>query len=157
MHRKATIVLIALAACLGLAACGGSSDKKSSADSTLNRKQLATKADSICKPVNTSADAVTAPASFDDPTTAAAYFGKLVPLHQQETDQLAALKPDDEVKADWDAFMVAQNANNALLKTILAKATAKDPSGKQDLQEIPAKVAVSTAAAKKFGSTECGT
>lgn len=156
MHRKATIVLIALAACVGLAACGGSSDKTSSDDGKLNRTQLAAKADAICKPANASADAVTAPASFDDADAAAAYFAKLAPLHQKETDDLAALKPDDEVKADWDAFMATQNANNAMLKTILDKATAKDPSGKQDLQQVPAQVARSTAAAKKFGSTECG-
>jgi hypothetical protein len=155
MHRKATIVLIALAACPGLAACGGSGDKSS--DGKLNRKAIAAKGDSICKPVNAKADEVPAPVSVENAAAAAAYFAKLVPLHQKETDDLAALKPDDAVKADWDAFMVTQNANNTLLKTILDKATAKDASGQQDLQQIAPKVAASTAAAKKVGMTECGT
>jgi hypothetical protein len=154
MIRRATIACVAAAACLGLVACGGSDDK-SSDDSKLSRTELAAKADAICKTGETDAESVTTPASFDDPTAAAAYFEKIVPLHQKQTDSLAALKPDDAAKADWDAFMKTQNANQQLLNTILAKAKAKDATGQQDLQQFTVKSQEFAAAAKKIGSDEC--
>ncbi len=154
MHRIATIVLIALAASLGLAACGGADDS-SSDDGTLSRTELAAKADAICKTGEADAETVTAPASIDDANVAAEYFGKLVPLHQKQTDALAKLKPDAEAKADWDAFMAAQNDNQRLLDTVLAKARAKDPSGQQDLAQYTAKARAFGAAAVKVGSKEC--
>jgi len=156
MIRKATIVLIAVAACLGLAACGGSDDKSSSAsEDTLSRSELATKADAVCKTGEADAAGVTAPSDFSDASAAKSYFEKVVPLHQKQTDGLAALKPDDEAKADWDAFMKTQNDNQVLLDTILAKAKAKDPSGEKDLQQIAPKAQLFATAAKKIGSTEC--
>jgi hypothetical protein len=163
MHRIATIALIALAGCFGLAACGGSDDDTSSAGTvtaapqadTLSRAELADKADAICKTGESDVEAVEAPASLEDANVAAAYFAKLVPLHQKQTDALAALTPDAEAKADWDAFMATQNANQALLDTILAKAKAKDATGKDDVAQIPAKTQAFAAAAKKIGSEEC--
>jgi hypothetical protein len=154
MIRRTTIVLMAIAACLGLAACG-SSDDSSSDDGTLSRSELAKKADAICKTGEKDAEAVKAPASFDDANDAAAYFEAIVPLHQKQTDSLAALKPDDGAKADWAAFMATQNANQALLDTILAKAKAKDPTGQQDLQKFTTQSQAFAAAAKKIGSTGC--
>ena len=154
MIRKATMVLVAAAACLTLAACGDSDDT-SSDDGALSRSELAAKADTICKTGETDAETVTAPASFEDADTAAAYFEKIVPLHQKQTDGLAALEPDADAKADWDAFMAAQNANQKLLNTILAKAKAKDASGQQDLQQFTVKSQEFAAAAKKIGSEEC--
>lgn len=154
MNRIATLALIALTASFGLAACGGGSDESSS-DDGLSRAELASKADAICKTGETDAEAVDAPASFDDANVAAEYFGKIVPLHQKQTDDLAALKPDAEAKADWDAFMATQNANQQLLDTILAKAKAKDPSGQRDLAEFQTKSQAFATAAKKLGSEEC--
>jgi hypothetical protein len=154
MIRRATIVLVAAAACLTLMACGDSDDGSSDGGG-LSRSELAAKADTICKMGENDAGAVTAPASFEDPDTAAGYFEKIVPLHQKQTDGLAALEPDDEAKADWDAFMKAQNANQQLLDTILAKAKAKDASGQQDLQQFTVKSQEFAAAAKKIGSEEC--
>jgi hypothetical protein len=156
MHRKATIVLIVLAACPGLAACGGSSDKSSkSNDATLSRSELVTKADAICKTGEADAGSVTAPKNFSDANAAASYFEKIVPLHQKQTDALAALKPDADAKADWDAFMKTQNDDQALLDTILQKAKAKDPSGEKDLARIAPLAQKFSAAAKKLGSNEC--
>jgi hypothetical protein len=154
MNRIATIALIALAACFGLAACGGSDDDASS-DDGLSRTELAAKADTICKTGETDAEAVKAPASFEDANTAAAYFEQIVPLHQKQTDDLAALKPDAAAKTDWDAFMATQNANQELLDTILAKAKAKDPSGQKDLAQFTTTSQEFATAAKKIGSKEC--
>ncbi len=155
MKRKAMMGLIAVTACLGMAACGGSDDA-SSDDSKLSRSELATKADAICKTGETDAETVTAPANLDDANDAAAYFEEVVPLHQKQTDSLAALEPDDDAKADWDAFMKAQNDNQALLEQILAKAKAKDATGQQDLQKFTTSNSQAfAAAAKKIGSAEC--
>lgn len=155
MRRIATVVLIGLAASLGLAACGGSDDASSSDDGTLSRTELAAKADAICQTGEAEVQAIDAPESLEDANVAAEYFGKLVPLHQKQTDSLAALKPDADAKADWDAFIATQNANQELLDTILAKAKAKDASGQQDLAQIPAKTRAFGAAAGKIGSKEC--
>jgi hypothetical protein len=165
MHRIATIALIALAGCLGLAACGGSDDKSSGASAagtvttaapaTLSRAELADKADAICATGERDVESVDAPSSLEDANVAAQYFGKLVPLHQKQTDALAALTPDAEAKADWDAFMATQNDNQELLDTILSKAKAKDATGQQDVAQIPAKTQAFAAAAKKIGSEEC--
>ena len=154
MIRRTTIVLIAIAACLGVAACG-SSDDSSSGDGTLSRSELAAKADAICKTGADAVKTVTAPANVADANDAAEYFGKLVPLHQQQTDSLAALKPDADAKADWDAFIAAQNADQQLLDTILAKAKAKDASGQADLQKIAPQAEKFSAAAKKVGANGC--
>src|ERR1044072_470222 len=108
MIRRTTVVLVAIAACLGVAACG-SSDDSSSDDGTLSRSELAKKGDAIVKTGEKDAETVTAPASFDDANDAAAYFGAIVPLHQKQTDSLAALKPDADAKADSAAFMATQN------------------------------------------------
>src|ERR1044072_7608666 len=151
MIRRTTIVLMAIAACLGVAACG-SSDDSPPGDGTLSRSELAEKADAICKTGEKDAETVTAPASFDDANDAAAYFGAIVPLHQKQTDSLAALKPDADTKADGDPFMATQNANQELLDTILAKAKAKDPTGQQDLQKFTAQSQAFAAAAQKIGS-----
>jgi hypothetical protein len=47
----------------------------------------------ICKTGETDAESVKAPSSFADANVAAAYFEKIVPLHQKQTDALAALTP----------------------------------------------------------------
>jgi septal ring factor EnvC (AmiA/AmiB activator) len=154
MIRKTTITLIAVAACIGLAACGGSDDE-SSDDGTLSRSELAAKADAICKTGENDAKTVMAPENLADANDAAAYFAEIVPLHQKQTDSLAALKPDDDAKADWDAFMATQNANQKLLDTILAKAKAKDASGQKDLQQFTVKSQEFAAAARKIGSDAC--
>lgn len=164
MIRKVTILLIALVACPSLAACGGSDDKSSSdssggsastSDSGLSRTELATKADAICKTGEDDAATVTAPSDFSDATAAEDYFAKVVPLHQKQTDALAALSPDDEAKADWDAFIKTQNDNQALLDSILAKAKAKDPSGEKDIEQIVPLAQKFSAAATKLGSSGC--
>ena len=155
MIRRTTIALIAAVASLGLAACGSSDDSSSSDDGTLSRSELAAKADAICKTGEDAVNTVTAPDNVADASDAEAYFAKVVPLHQKQTDDLAALEPDDEAKADWEAFMAAQTADQELLDTILAKAKAKDPSGQEDLKKVAPQAEAFAAAAKKIGANVC--
>lgn len=153
MIRRTAVALVALAACLGVAACGGSED--GSSGDALARSELVERADAICKEGETAAAAVEAPEDLTDANDAAAYFEQIVPLHRKQTDDLAALEPDDAARADWDAFMAAQNANQRLLETILAKAKASDRSGQQDLAQFTAKSQEFARAATKVGSKEC--
>ena len=142
---------IAVALSLGLAACGGSSKD----DGELARTELATKADAICLEGEKAAQAITAPADFSDPVVAAAYFEKVVPLNQKQTDDLVALDPADDVKADWAAVIAKQNEGNDLLKQIRDKAKAKDRSGLADLKTFESVVVAFGTAAKKIGADDC--
>lgn len=168
------LAVAGLVLALGLSACGSDDDEETSTPSTpattsaastttsaapsssgLARTELSAAADAICKTASDASKEIEAPASFDDPTTAAAYFNKIAPLTQTETDALAALEPDDEAKADFDAFIETQKAANELLKTITEKANNADASGMEDLAKIQPAGEAFAAAATKLGATGC--
>jgi hypothetical protein len=151
--RNAAAGLAIMVAGVGLSACGSSSD---SGDKGLSRSALVAKANAICKKAQTSAEAIQAPASFADPTTAAAYFDQIAPLTETETNDLLALKADDDAQADFAAFTKAQSAANDLLQTIKGKADSKDASGLDDLKKVQPAGDRVAAAAKKLGATTCG-
>jgi len=147
-RRTATVVLLAgLSA--GLVACGGSDGD------ALSRAELAARADAICMTGEREAERVKPPADFADPAASFEYFAKIVPLHQKQTDSLAALEPDEDAKADWDALIAAQRRNNELLIVIRDKAKAKDRSAAADLRTFSASSRRFAAAAAKVGSKEC--
>jgi cell fate (sporulation/competence/biofilm development) regulator YmcA (YheA/YmcA/DUF963 family) len=151
---KAAAAATIAAMSVGLAACGGSSSDSSSG--TLSRSALITKAEAICTKAQTDAKAIEAPSDLTDPTVAAAYFDKIAPITQTETDALVALEPANDVKDDYTAFTKAQTDANDLLQTIKKKADSKDASGLEDLKKVAgAGDAVSTAA-KKLGAKTCG-
>ena len=136
-------------AAAGLAACGGGGDK-------LSKSALVKEANQICAEAQKAANAVMPPASFTDSKAAAAYFDKIVPITDKETSDLADLKPADDVKADWNAFVDSQKAANDLLNTVRDKTGSGDESGLRDLQRIPAAAQKVAAAASKVGATGCG-
>jgi hypothetical protein len=153
--RSAAAGLTIVAMSVGMSACGSSSEDSGSAKG-LSRADIASKANAICTKAQTDAQSVEAPASFADPTVAAAYFDQIAPITQTETDALLALEPADEVKDDYTAFTKAQSDANDLLQTIKEKADSKDASGMDDLKKVePAGNAVA-AAAKKLGAKTCG-
>lgn len=147
MNCRGMMVGLALTACLVLPACGG--------DEKLSKSDLAKKADKICKKADTEAKGVTAPSNLDDADAVAAYFDKVVPIAQKLTDDLADLKPADDVKDDWNAVIDKQKEGNDLLKTIRDKAKAKDESGKADLQKLQTAAEGFSTAAKKVGANGC--
>ncbi|MDQ6805966.1 MAG: hypothetical protein M3065_13590 [Actinomycetota bacterium] len=147
--RTRTALVVALG--VGLSACGGSS----SSSSGLSRAQLIAKANAICVTAKKSAGAVAAPSSFQNPTVAAAYFDKIAPITDKETQSLGALQPADSVKTDWTAFVNAQKAADALLQTIKHKADTKDASGFADLQKVAPTSKTFVNAASKLGATGC--
>jgi hypothetical protein len=155
--RSAAAGLTIAAMSIGMTACGSSSDSGGSSSSdALSKSALLTKVDAICTKAQTDAQAIEAPASYQDPTVAAKYFDQVAPITDTETKALVALKPADEVKDDYAAFTRAQTEANDLLQTIKQKADSKDASGLDDLKKVqPAGEKVS-AAAKKLGSKTCG-
>jgi hypothetical protein len=142
------LALAALA--LGLTACGSSSS-----DSGLSKSDLISKANAICKTGTKDGTAIKPPASLNDANVAAAYFDKVQAVIKKETDDLKALKPADDVKGDWNAFIAAQQKGEDLLEKITAKAHAKDASGQQDLAELTPVGKKVNAAATKLGATDC--
>ena len=135
MVRRAMIVVLGMAAGLGLAACGGGgTDEPGSAK--LARAELVAKADAICRAGEQAVSAIDAPADFSDAKAAADYFEKVAPLNDKQTDELAALVPADAVKADWQPVIDAQNEGNELLKRLRDKAKAADASGLERPQDV---------------------
>jgi hypothetical protein len=154
MVRRAMIVVLGVAAGLGVAACGGGgSDQASSA--RLARAELVAKADAICTAGEKAASAIDAPSDFSDAKAAGAYFEKVAPLNEQQTDDLAALVPAADVKADWQPVIDAQHEGNELLKRLRDKAKAGDASGLEDLKTFATVTGEFGAAAKKLGAKAC--
>jgi hypothetical protein len=154
MNTRSMLATTALVATVGLtlSACGGSS----SGGSALNRADLAAKANSICQSLNTQADAVPTPSSIQDASQAADFFDKLVPILSSGVSKLKALKPDADVKTDWDAFITAENNALTFFQGIKTKADNADPSGLQDLgTKTPALEQAVKDAATKVGATTC--
>ena len=146
--KKTAVVIAALG--IGIAGCGGGS-------STLSRAKIDAKANAICKQSRKDAGS-TAPSlqQLQDASVAARYFDRIAPIVQKRTDDLAALKPAGDVKADYTAFVAAQQKANALLQKVRHKADTRDPSGLQDLQSAgPTNQAVIDAA-NKVGASACG-
>jgi hypothetical protein len=141
---------VAVLALAGLAGCGGSSK------SGLSRSQLVAKADAVCTQSNQKAKQIPAPADLvQNANAAAAYFKKVVPIAEQGTNQLAALKPDSAAKADWTSYITLRQQGVTLLKTIEHKASAHDPSGIADLQKSNSFQQQLAAAANKLGAKAC--
>lgn len=148
MSSRGMLVSLAVAASLGLAACGEDKDK-------LSKSELASKASAICETAQAKSSKIEAPGSYEDPEVTEAYFNKIVPISQKQTDDLKALEPADDVKEDWDAVIDNQNAANDLLKTIRDKARAKDKSAPQDIKKVAAIGEIFALAAKKVGAATC--
>jgi hypothetical protein len=146
------------AASVGLAACGSSSSTSSSTvagGGGLTRAALVARANSICATAQAASSAVAAPASYADAKVAAAYFDKIAPITDKETQDLVALQAAGEAQSDYAAFTGAQQASDALLQTIRQKADAKDPSGQQDLAKAPAVGQKVADAANALGAKTC--
>ena len=103
----------------------------------LSRSELAAKADAICKTGERDAEGIQAPADFEDPEAAFAVLREDRPA-APEADRFASRRssPDDDAKADWDAFIAAQQRNNELLIAIRDKAKAKDRSAVDELRSF---------------------
>jgi hypothetical protein len=141
---------LAIVASLGLAACGGSSDKK------LSKGDLAKRANKICQKARDDSEAVPQPTDlFQNPVAAADYFTKVEPILKTRTDELAKLKPEDDIKPAWTQFVARQKQAYGVIVTVRDKAKAKDPSGLHDLAKAARIDKKLTTEAAAVGATTC--
>jgi hypothetical protein len=134
---------------LGVSVAGCSSSKP------LSKADLDTKANALCQAAGNKIKTIPTPSNIRDATQAAAYFDKVVPIITDVTNSLANLKPADDVKADWNAFITAQKAETAAFVSIQHKADVKDSSGLTDLEKVPPLDQAVNAAATTVGATGC--
>jgi hypothetical protein len=146
---KTVSTMLTAVAALGVIACGGSSDDK------LSRSELADNANKTCAKYQAQLRAVREPADITDATQAASYFRSVQRIGHKARGELTKLKPADDVKADYDAYLAAQAEGMRLLDTLLNKAEARDRSGLQDLQKLVPLGKKTSAAASKAGLTTC--
>jgi hypothetical protein len=106
-----------LIASLGLAACGGSGEESAG----LSRKDIAAKANAICKQAAHDSQTISMPETLEGITP---YIVEMAPFERRKTRKLAALKPGGEVKADWNAFLAKQKAGAAWLQRVRETANA---------------------------------
>jgi Putative metallopeptidase len=146
-----TAVAVAAAAIV-LAGCGGSGGS-----SDLSKTELASKANAICASSTAAVNRLKAPADFStNAVAAAAYLDKVLRLEQSGVDQLKALQPASDVKADYQAYVADLSHQLGLLRGADRKAHAKDPSGLQDLTALQTyQQKTSHPAALRVGLTKC--
>lgn len=134
---------------VSLTACGGSDSD------TLNRSELASKGNAICKDIEPKVKAVKEPNAADE-AALAEYFGKIAPYLNEIDSRLKGLKPADDVKSDWDDLTSSIGKTSDAIKTISDKVQAKDEAGAEQAgKSLDALGNQTDAAAKKIGLTAC--
>ncbi len=147
--QNALLMTVATAALLTAGGCGGddSSDKLAKAD-------LAKKADAACVKYNAKVKTLGEPT---DVKSFGPYLDKLVPLTTSLREELRALKPDDAVKAEWEANLKDFDVQQKGLKDAQGALGSGDEAEFQRIVEDLAPL--SDASDKKldaFGAPHCG-
>ena len=160
MHisRRTSVAYALTVATLGaaLAGCGGgSSGGGTTGGGALSRDQIVEKANAICAAEASAGEAIPQPSNIQDADQAAAYFDQVDPLISSTTTKLAALKPDSDVAADWNAYVALRKEFATLMHTVREKADAADRTGLQDLQNSQDLTTRVEAAATKVGADTC--
>lgn len=151
MTTKLVAAGAAALSALTLAACGGDDN----GGDTLKKADLVKQAESICSAVEKKANAVEVPQNIADANQAAPYFKKLAGFAHEQHDKLSALKPESSAKADYDAFLQAENTAVELIDGLAKAAEDKDAAkGAELLQKVSANTTYE-AAAKKAGIAGC--
>jgi hypothetical protein len=102
-------------------------------------------------------DAVPTPTDIKDATQAAKYFGAAKPIAEKQYADLKALKPADDVKAGYDAFLAQTDKATKLLSDAYAAAKSNETARRQALlRELSATIGSSDRAAAKVGLKVCG-
>lgn len=144
-------VAIVVGALLGVVACG----KSSGDEDKLSRTALPARANPICEKARAELEAVNQPIGITNPAQGASYFRTLQRSGKKAANALRKLKPDDDVKADYDAYLAAERRRLRLVDKIVDKAEAKDRSGLSDVKRLRGVARRSRAAARKAGLSGC--
>jgi hypothetical protein len=140
--------VVAAAAVLGVAGCGGGDSNK-----TLSYSDFSTKANDICKSSNAKSQGLSLTGNLQ---TDAKTLGKVIPEVESARAQFAKLKPPTELKADFDQFLSISDQQLANAKKAQAAAKAGDKAGFVAVLKATAPLqAQSHAAGSKLGAAEC--
>ena len=147
---KHGFMVVAAAAALGVAGCGGGSDNKA-----LSYSDFGKKADEICTQVNAKTDPIgqklTGKVQND-----AQYYAQLIPAVEQGRKDFAALTPPAELKADYDKFLSISDQQFANAKKAQTAAKAGDQAGYIAILKATQPLqAQSHIAGSKLGAAEC--
>ncbi|MGD9695965.1 MAG: hypothetical protein AB7V42_09930 [Thermoleophilia bacterium] len=116
-RRPAAAVLVAVALGLGVTSgCGGDDD---AGDASLTRQEFIAKADAICAAGNSRIAAAAADVGGGGPPTGArakALADTIAADIGRQADEIAALDPPDEIRAEVDALLAAARKGIATLK-----------------------------------------
>jgi hypothetical protein len=145
-----TTMLAALAcAALVAAGCGGGGGGE------LSKKALAKKANAICTKFSKEGEKLGSP-DLSNPGKAADYFDKATALAQKQQDELEALKPASDVKADYGKLTKATGEATKLLGDLADAAKAKDQKkGVELIQKLTPISSQVDEAAKAVDATAC--
>jgi hypothetical protein len=116
------IKVVAVVVALGVAGCGGDSNK------TLSYSDFGKKADAICTDVNTKTDPIGAKLNGKVQNDAPLYPALISAVEQGRKD-FGELKPPDELKANFDNFLSITDQQIANAKKAEAAAKAGDQAG----------------------------
>ncbi len=141
----AVAATLAVVLSLGLAACGGDD----SSDETLSNSELIAQADQICTDYNEQLDTMNEEAALDENSSRqeiATYISdELVPLYQEQVDELRSLNPNEEDAAAYNDIVDTLDSE--------LQAVADDPEAAIDMEDP---FAGATAKAQDFGLEVCG-
>jgi len=146
---KHGLKVVAVAAALGVAGCGGDDNK------TLSYSDFGKKADEVCTQVNAKTDPIGAKLNGKVANDAPLY-PQLIAAVEQGRKDFGELKPPDELTADYDKFLSVTDQQIANAKKAEAAAKAGDQAeyiaivkATQPLQQQ------SNLAASKLGAAVC--
>jgi hypothetical protein len=126
MRRLAPLLLVTT---ILLAGCGGDDGDS---DGGLSREELDKQSEVICKDGREELNNLSEP-NLSDPNEAAAFLTDVIGIFDTTVEKLKALEPEEDLQADYDAYLAQIESNGTELEAILDKAKAKDPSGQADL------------------------
>jgi transcriptional regulator with GAF, ATPase, and Fis domain len=147
-------VAAAALAVLLLAACGGGGNSAGETAQALTADEFRRQADGICRRYEDKLNALDSPSSIEDLQD---FVARAVPLIEQGNEELHGLTPPDELEADWDAAMKAQDENVETMHDLEDAVQNNDLSALQTItKSLDANQAESERLAQKLGLKDCG-
>ena len=123
--RGATAALVGLIVLLA-AACGGGSDAR------LSKAEFQSQANAICGKYQKQLDALGTPESLDEIPD---LVDQALVILNKEIDEVAALKPPEELQGDFDKMIAASNKTKAAADDLSAAAKESDQAAVQKALE----------------------
>jgi hypothetical protein len=143
--RRSTVLSVAVAG-LAFAGCGGGGDE-------LSKSELISKADAICKAVNTKGDALGDPKSFADLEQLGA---KARDISDNGVQKLKELEAPKEIQNDWTRFVDMADQQTRYASDLVDAAKARD---QQKIQSIATRAGANSnrlhALARRNGFKDC--